>query len=236
MNQNLGKLIQLKKLCTDNSHFQMLAVDQRPPIFNIIASAKGRKHSYEEVLECKKLNTSNHSHLATAILIDPHYSIPNLLQHNNSKGLVITLEEHDFKETLHGRYSSDIDNWSVEKIKKAGGDAVKVLAWYRPDAEKKSLEYQQKYVQRIGEECEKYSIPFLLELLVYPFQDDVHHTKDYKEQKQKSTHKHNKTQTQKHNERTHTHKPTPTPTHTPNPNTQHHKITHQNLSTNNHTT
>ena len=163
MNQNLGKLIHLKKLCTDNSHFQMLAVDQRPPIFNIISSAKGRKHSYEEVVECKKLITSNLSHLATAILMDPHYSIPNLLQHNNSKGLVITLEEHDFKETLQGRYSSDIDNWSVEKIKKAGGDAVKVLAWYRPDAEKKSLEYQQQYVQRIGEECEKYSIPFLLE-------------------------------------------------------------------------
>jgi len=187
MNQNLGKLIHLKKLCTDNSHFQMLAVDQRPPIFNIISSAKGRKHSYEEVVECKKLITSNLSHLATAILMDPHYSIPNLLQHNNSKGLVITLEEHDFKETLHGRYSSDIDNWSVEKIKKAGGDAVKVLAWYRPDAEKKSLDHQQKYVQRIGEECEKYSIPFLLELLVYPFQDDDHHTKEYIEQKQKKS-------------------------------------------------
>ena len=36
--QNLGKLIHLKKLCTDNNHFQMLAVDQRPPIFNIITA------------------------------------------------------------------------------------------------------------------------------------------------------------------------------------------------------
>ncbi len=185
--QNIGKLIHLKKLCTKNSHFQMLAVDQRPPIFNIISEAKGRTPTYDEVVECKKLITSNLSHLATAILMDPHYSIPNLLQHNNSKGLVITLEDHDFEETLHGRYSSDIDNWSVEKIKKAGGDAVKVLAWYRPDAEKKSIEYQQRYVQRIGEECEKYSIPFLLELLVYPFQDDANHTKEYIEQKKKNT-------------------------------------------------
>ena len=119
--------------------------------------------------------------------MDPHYSIPNLLQYNNSKGLVITLEEHNFKETLHGRYSNDISNWSVEKIKKAGGDAVKVLAWYRPDAERESLKYQQKYVQKIGKECEKYSIPFLLELLVYPFQDDLNHSKEYQEQKQKNT-------------------------------------------------
>ena len=40
----LGKLIHLKKICTDNGHFQMLAVDQRPPIFNIITAAKGRKY------------------------------------------------------------------------------------------------------------------------------------------------------------------------------------------------
>lgn len=184
---NLGKLIHLKKICNDNNHFQMLAVDQRPPIFNIIKEATGKEHTYDQVVECKRLIASNLSHLATAVLMDPHYSISNILDNNNSKGLVITLEEHKFLETAKGRYSENINNWSVEKIKKAGGDAVKVLAWYRPDAEKISLDHQQKYVQKIGEECEKYSIPFLLELLVYPFQDDTYHTKEYNEQKQKNT-------------------------------------------------
>ena len=75
----------------------------------------------------------------------------------------------------------------MEKIKKAGGDAVKVLAWYRPDADEESIEHQQEYVKKIGEECEKYSIPFLLELLVYPFKDDENHTTEYQEQKQKKT-------------------------------------------------
>lgn len=42
-------------------------------------------------------------------------------------------------------------------------------------------------MQTIGEECEKYSIPFLLELLVYPFQNDENHTTEYVEQKQKKT-------------------------------------------------
>ena len=185
--KNIGKLIHLKKLCTDNKHFQMLAVDQRPPIFNIISKAKGRKHNYAEVVECKRLITTNLSHLATAILMDHHYSLSNILQYNNSKGLVITLEEHSFVETAKGRFSENIDNWSVEKIKKAGGDAVKVLAWYRPDAEAKSIEHQKKYVKQVGLECEKYNIPFLLELLVYPFQDDENHTKEYQEQKQKKS-------------------------------------------------
>ena len=184
---NLGKLIHLKKLCTDKAHFQMLAVDQRPPIFNIISNAKGRKHTYDEVVECKKLITSNLSQLATAILMDPNYSLSNILQYNKSKGLIITLEDHSFIETERGRYSGNIQNWSVEKIKKVGGDAVKVLAWYRPDADSESIEHQKKYVKKIGEECEKYSIPFLLELLVYPFQDDENHTTEYQEQKQKKT-------------------------------------------------
>jgi tagatose 1,6-diphosphate aldolase len=165
----------------------MLAVDQRPPIFNIISNAKGRKHTYDEVVECKKLITSNLSQLATAILMDPNYSLSNILQYNKSKGLIITLEDHSFIETERGRYSDTIQNWSVEKIKKIGGDAVKVLAWYRPDADSESIEHQKKYVKKIGEECEKYSIPFLLELLVYPFQDDENHTTEYQEQKQKKT-------------------------------------------------
>ena len=185
--QNLGKLIHLNKLCTDKAHFQMLAVDQRPPIFNIISNAMGREHKYEEVVECKKLITSSLSEHATAILMDPNFSLSNVLQHNKSKGLVITLEEHSFNETDRGRFSENIQDWSVEKIKKIGGDAVKVLAWYRPDADAESIEHQKKYVKKIGEECEKYSIPFLLELLVYPFKDDENHTTEYQEQKQKKT-------------------------------------------------
>ena len=185
--QNLGKLIHLNKLCTDRAHFQMLAVDQRPPIFNIISNAMGREHKYEEVVECKKLITSSLSEHATAILMDPNFSLSNVLQHNKSKGLIITLEEHSFNETDRGRFSENIQDWSVEKIKKIGGDAVKVLAWYRPDADAESIEHQKKYVKKIGEECEKYSIPFLLELLVYPFKDDENHTTEYQEQKQKKT-------------------------------------------------
>ena len=188
MNKNLlGKFIHLKKLCSEFYHFQMLAVDQRPPIFKIISAAKKRKHSYKEVVECKNLISSNLSPLASATLLDPHYSIPNILKHNKSKGLIITLEDHEFRETKKGRYSKNIKNWTVEKIKKVGGDAVKVLAWYRPDSEKKSLVHQKKYIQKIGDECERYSIPFLLELLVYPFQNDVNYTTEYSEQHQKKT-------------------------------------------------
>ena len=62
-----------------------------------------------------------------------------------------------------------IKNWTVEKIKKIGGDAVKVLAWYRPDADQKSILHQKKYIQNIGKQCEKYDIPLLpVCIILYP--------------------------------------------------------------------
>ena len=81
--------------------------------------------------------------------------------------------------------SSNIDDWSVAKIKRMGGDAVKVLAWYRPDAGAEVNRAQQDYVKRIGDACATYDIPFLFELLVYPLEKDAHQTKDYVEMKGK---------------------------------------------------
>ena len=53
------------------------------------------------------------------------------------------MEDHELRETKKGRYSKNIKNWTVEKIKKVGGDEVKVLAWYRTDSEKKYLVHQK---------------------------------------------------------------------------------------------
>ena len=118
--------------------------------------------------------------------MDPVYSIPTLITTSKCNGLIVTLENHAFIERGKGRYSKNIDNWTVEKIKKMGGDAVKVLAWYRPDADKKSIQHQKKYIKTIGKNCEKYEIPFLLELLVYPFKNEIGYSKDYAEQQQKN--------------------------------------------------
>ena len=43
----------------------------------------------------------------------------------------------------------NIDEWSVSKIKRMGADAVKVLAYYRPDAHKSILDQQKDYIQKI---------------------------------------------------------------------------------------
>lgn len=185
-----GKLWGMRRMADANGRFKMVAVDQRPPIKNPIKAARGLPEApYDDVAGFKLMLVEELQHGASAMLLDPHFALPRGLSvMSPAKGLIVTLEDSLFRETPGGRLSSEIDDWSVEKIKRSGGDAVKVLAWYRPDADLSVNLAQQDYTQRIGEACARHDIPFLFELLVYPLAKDEHQTTDYIEMQGKHAH------------------------------------------------
>ena len=178
-----GKLWGLRRMADAAGRFKMTAVDQRPPIKGPIAKHLGTDDApYEEVARFKALLIETLQAEASAMLLDPHYAIPKGLDiFSPTKGLIVTLEDSVFTETDGGRTSSEIDDWSVEKIKRMGGDAVKVLAWYRPDADAATNRHQQDFTKAIGAACARYDIPFLFELLVYPLASDTQTTGNYEE-------------------------------------------------------
>jgi tagatose 1,6-diphosphate aldolase len=165
----------------------MTAVDQRPPIKNPIKAKRGTAEApWEDVAGFKEMLIEELQGESSAMLLDPHFAYPRgVTKLLASRGLIVTLEDSIFRETPSGRLSSEIDDWSVEKIKRIGGDAVKVLAWYRPDADAAVCRAQQDFTQRIGDACRKYDIPFVFELLVYPLPSDAEQTRDYVEMKSK---------------------------------------------------
>lgn len=184
-----GKLWGLRRMADARGIFKMTAVDQRPPIKRPIAKYLGVDEApWDQVARFKRLLVETLQGDSTAMLLDPHYAIPHAIDVlSPAKGLIVTLEDSVFQETDGGRLSSDIDDWSVAKIKRMGGDAVKVLAWYRPDATDAVCKAQQDYVKRIGDDCARHDIPFLFELLVYPLKGDADQTKDYVEMTGKRT-------------------------------------------------
>ena len=184
-----GKFLGIRRMADEYGVFKMTAVDQRPPIKQPIADHLGVAEApWEEVARFKALLVEILQQQSTALLLDPHFAIPYSMDRlDPSKGLIVTLEDSMFNETPGGRLSTVIDDWSVAKIKRMGGDAVKVLVWYRPDAAADVVQKQKDYVKLIGEQAVRYDIPFLLELLVYPLATDEYQTKEYVEMQGKKT-------------------------------------------------
>jgi tagatose 1,6-diphosphate aldolase len=177
-----GKQIGLRRMSDDAGRFKMTAVDQRPPIVGPIAEHHGGEAPWKDVAQVKSMLLRALQPSSTAMLLDPHYAIPHGWRLvDPRKGLIVTLEDSRFRETGRGRLSAEIDAWSVGKIKRMGGDAVKLLAWYRPDASDAVRAAQQDFVRRTGEACALMDIPFLLELLVHPIETDAEQRSDYAE-------------------------------------------------------
>ncbi len=187
MAMTAGKYWSFRRLADEKGFFKMTAVDQRPPIMNLIKQKKNvAEASYEDVAAVKNSFVKVLAPHASAMLMDPIWAWPT--SHglvSPRQGLVITLEAHDFSEDAKGRRSANIPDWSVAKIKAMGADAVKVLAWYRPDGDPETCRFQQEYVKAIGDACRKYDICFLFELLVYPLPGEADQTKEYTEHKSK---------------------------------------------------
>ena len=183
--RTIGKTRGLARLADTDGHFRMVALDQRPPMFDAIAQARKITRdqvTYADVTAAKRLLVEALAPHCSSMLFDPNFAVPAAIDLMPARcGLIMTLEEHRVDETAGGRKSRVIDNWSVAKIRAMGGDAVKVLAWYRPDADVAVNAHQKNFVREIGEECRRHDIPYVLELLVYPFLGGANHTADYVE-------------------------------------------------------
>jgi tagatose 1,6-diphosphate aldolase len=177
-----GKQLGLRRMSDAAGRFKMTAVDQRPPIKAPIAEARGGEAPWEDVAAVKTTLLNALQGSSTAMLMDPHYAIPHGWRLFDPRlGLIVTLEDSLFQETGQGRLSAEIDHWTVGKIKRMGGDAVKVLAWFRPDVSDEVRGAQEDFVRRTGEACAHHDIPFLFELLVHPINGDAEQTSDYVE-------------------------------------------------------
>jgi tagatose 1,6-diphosphate aldolase len=175
-----GKMWGMRRLAGPDGRFAMLAVDQRPPIMNLTKEKRGEPQPrFDDVVAVKELLVKHLAPEATAVLLDPIWAYDRCIGLTNPRqGLLITLEDHGYRDTPGGRLSHSIEGWSPERIRRTGADGVKVLAWYRPDASPEVIAAQKAYVRDIGEACRKADICFLFELLVYPLGGDVGYAED----------------------------------------------------------
>lgn len=169
-----GKWTGLKTLADKHGCFRMMAIDQRGSMERALGKAlkkDAKQVTYAEMALIKELVTRILSPLSTATLTDPIYGLPfSLPCIPREVGTLLALEATGYQEAGDGkeRRTTLLEGWSVEKIKRAGAAAVKLLVYYQPDCSKETLDHQHRIVREVGAECRAHDILYLLELVGYP--------------------------------------------------------------------
>jgi len=171
-----GKLRGLNRIADKEGKFRMMAIDQRGSLKKMLAKVLDREVTYQDLAQVKRSIVKILSPYSSATLIDPVYGYPEAVKYFPKEvGLLITSEETGGEKTgPSGKEikSKLIEGWDVSKTRRLGADACKLLVYYRGDASESVVAHQQKIIKGVGEDCIKNDIPFVLEIVNYPFKDD----------------------------------------------------------------
>ncbi|WP_157969069.1 beta/alpha barrel domain-containing protein [Thermus sediminis] len=165
-----------RRISDGGGRFALLAADQRPPLYRLVAERRPdwpEALVWQEVARLKTLVVKVLSDLVTGVLLDPLYGREAVLRVPRGAGLLLTLEDHRFREDGSGfRLSRVIPSWGVAAAVRAGADALKLLIWYRPDVPPQVRAHQLELVRRLGRAASRWGRPLVLEILPYPREGD----------------------------------------------------------------
>jgi tagatose 1,6-diphosphate aldolase len=115
------------------------------------------------------------------VLLDPIFGAAQCISHNvlpNNTGLLVSTEASGYSGEKGQRLTKLLDEWSVEKIKRMGASAVKILVYYRPDLKQLANE-QLNTINTVALECIKYDLPFLVEPKSYPIGKEINNSQEF---------------------------------------------------------
>jgi len=160
----------LTKLQNKQGRYTILALDQRGSFLRAYNKTLSKKATKKQIREAKARIIKSIGKYPSAILLDPVYSLP--LTKSVPKGLLFCVEKSGYIEKPRGRKTVLQPKWGVKQAVKKGADAVKINILYNPNASKDIKDHQKKLAEKIGKQCKKHNIPYLLEFVVYPLRKD----------------------------------------------------------------
>jgi tagatose 1,6-diphosphate aldolase len=137
--------------------------------------------NYKEMVERKLELCSALAKYASAILLDPIFGAAQCISHGalpSDTGLLVSLEATGYGGGKEYRLTRLLDGWNVEKIKRMGASAVKILVYYRPDLTEPTNQ-QLNTVNMVASDCIKYDLPFLVEPKSYPVGSEINNPVEF---------------------------------------------------------
>ena len=168
-----GKLRGIEKCSTSKGALSVLALDHRNNLRRALNPTHPELVSNTSLSEFKNEVARALAPYASAVLLDPEVGAFQAIASGalpGSVGLVVALEATGYAGDPSARESRILDNWSVEKARRMGADAIKLLVYYHPDSQK-AIEIEE-LVARVADECKKSDLLFMLEPLMYSIDPD----------------------------------------------------------------
>jgi tagatose 1,6-diphosphate aldolase len=163
-----GKLRGLQEIANPRGLFTITAMDHRGSLQKALNPGDPKSVTYQDMVDFKLEQLRTLAPHSSAILIDPVFGAAAGLKSGllaGTQGFLVSLEATGYDESEGDRITTTADGWSVEKIKRMGASAVKVLLYYNPGS--KTASAQEDYVRWAREECAKFDIPLLVEPMTY---------------------------------------------------------------------
>ncbi len=165
----IGKLRGLQQISSRRCTFTALALDHRQNL----RKANPAFVDDAELSRFKVEVTSALAKRATAVLLDPEVSAAQAIAQRaipNNVGLVVAVESTGYTGGVTARRAQIIPGWSVEKAKRMGASAVKLLVYYHPDSSTASE--IEDFTARVAEDCRKHDLVLMLEPLSYSLDEN----------------------------------------------------------------
>lgn len=154
----------LDRLRDTDGMFRVLAVDHRDSLRAFIDTDDPESVAAERLVAIKRDLVATISPLATGVMLEPEYSIPQALDVlAPGAGFVAALESQGYLADPGAAPTSLF--WSVEDAAATGADAVKLLLPYHPDHDLAAA--QRGVAAAVVAECRTVGLPLVLEPLFH---------------------------------------------------------------------
>ena len=183
---SVGKLRGLQQIAGPEGIFTICALDHRGSFRNMINRENPQAVTYDEMVSRKMELCSTLGPHASALLIDPLFGAAQCIGQGilpRSTGLLVSTEATGYEGGKEHRVTTLLEGWGVEKIKRMGASAAKILVYYRPDIQPLAGE-QLKTVNAVAEDCIKYDLPFLVEPVSYPVGNEADNPAEFARRKE----------------------------------------------------
>ncbi len=157
---------------SDGGRFGVLAIDHRDSMRAVLAPDDPYSIGADDITDLKRELVGTLAGGATGVMLEPEYSIPQLLDGTLPDGVGFTaaLEAQGYGADPEAAATRILEGWSVEAAADSGASAAKLLVFYRPDRPGHAGA-QERVTAEILAECRRVGIPLVLEPLFYGLED-----------------------------------------------------------------